>query len=54
MLKEEPMSVTAETSQEFRGWLKEEAPSNMDSMLVTFETFQMEISPLKEEALVNM
>ena len=48
------MSVTPETFQESRGWLKEEALLNMPVMLVTDETFQDDRSPLKERAMRNM
>ena len=48
------MSVTEETIQVLRVWLKEVAPSNMLYMSVTEETFQLERSPSKEEAVENM
>ena len=44
------MSVTAETSQEERSWLKEVAPWNIWCMLVTAETSQEEMLPSKEVA----
>ena len=37
-----------------RFWSKEFAPSNMPPMLVTAETFQPEMSPLKAVAPLNM
>ena len=48
------MSVTAETSQLSRGWLKAVAPSNMLRILVTDETSQEEMSPLKAVAPLNI
>ena len=48
------MSVTLDTFQEARGWLKEEAWKNMWDRSVTLDTFQEEMSPLKEEAPLNM
>ena len=40
-----------ETSQESRGWLKEEAPENICHMSVTEDTSHVETSWLKEVAL---
>ena len=37
-----------------RFWLKDEAPSNMETVKVTEETSHPEMSPLKEEAPLNM
>ena len=37
-----------------RFWLKLLAPMNIPFMLVTLDTFQAEMSPLKEEARANM
>ena len=48
------ISVTEETSQVSRGWLKEEASANRWDMSVTEETFQEEILPLKDEAPANI
>ena len=48
------MSVTDETFQEFRGWLKAEAPANMKDMSVTPETFHEFRGRLKAEAPLNM
>ena len=48
------MSVTDETSQALRGWLKSEAPSNMEPMSVTDETSQSPRGWAKEEAPLNM
>ena len=42
------ISVTPETSQLSRGWLKALAPANMRDMSVTCDTFQDDVSPLKE------
>ena len=42
-----PMSVTCETFQLSRCWLKVLAWKNIRSMLITFETFQPEMLPLK-------
>ena len=47
------MWVTEETSQESKGWLKEEAPQNISHMSVTDETSQVLRDWLKEEALRN-
>jgi hypothetical protein len=47
-------SVTLETFQFDRSWLKAVAFQNMPNMLVTLETFQLEMSWLKEEARLNM
>ena len=44
------MLVTFETSQELRGWLKEEAKPNMPDMSVTDETSQELRGWLKEVA----
>ena len=44
------ISVTEETSQLLRGWLKDSAWPNISDISVTEETFQEEMSPLKEEA----
>ena len=44
------MSVTEETSQVSRGWLKEEACQNKPRISVTEETSQSEMSWLKEVA----
>ena len=43
-------SVTDETSQLSRGWLKEAASQNMLDRSVTEDTSQKEMSPLKEVA----
>ena len=48
------MSVTDETSQVLRGWLKEGELWNMLVMSVTDETSQAEMSPLKALASANM
>ena len=39
--------MTAETFQSERGWLKADAIQNMKDVLVTAETSQSEMSPLK-------
>ncbi len=44
------MSVTCETSQVLRGWLKEVAEENIQDMSVTFEVFHVERDWLKEES----
>ena len=49
-----PMSVTFETSQPSRCWLKEAALENMRFMSLTEETSQSEISPLKAPVSANM
>ena len=48
------MSVTEETFQSLRGWLKEKASRNMPCMSVTEETSHVLRGWLKEEALQNM
>ena len=48
------MSVTEETFQESRGWLKEVAYQNMWDMSVTEETFQESRGWLKEVVSANM
>ena len=48
------MSVTDETSQESRGWLKAKAPLNIARMSVTDETSQPVTFPLKELVLANI
>ena len=48
------MSVTDETSQELRGWLKEVAPRNIHLISVTEDTFQELRGWLKEVASENM
>ena len=48
------MSVTDETFQALRGWLKEVAPDNMKDMSVTDETSHDERSPSKTVASRNM
>ena len=48
------MSVTLETFQEEMSWSKEVAKPNVPDMLVTDETSQSEMPPLKAEADSNM
>ena len=48
------MSVTCDTSQFEMSTLKDVAPRNMRSMLVTRPTFQFEMSPLKGNTLWNI
>ena len=48
------MSVTEETSQKSRGWLKAVAPANISAMSVTEEVSQVEMSWLKAVAPENI
>ena len=48
------MSVTRDTSQMDRSWLKEDARLNMDPMLVTADTSHFDRSWLKADARMNM
>ena len=50
LLKAYEKSVTLETSQLERSWLKERAPEKMYPMFCALLTFQVEMSPLKEDA----
>jgi hypothetical protein len=44
-----PMSVTADTSNVDRSWLKADTPKNMDRMLVTADTSHFDRSWLKAD-----
>ena len=48
------MSVTEETFQLLRSWLKVLDTKNIEDVVVTEETSQEEILPLKAEALLNI
>ena len=47
-------ALTSPVSQPERSWLKEEAPRNIEFMVVTDPVFQLLRSLLKEEAPENM